>query len=83
MKIKSFVCAAIFVTVLLLGLNYLYSVFNWKDTSGDYFSSLDQLHAMDEDIVDVAFFGPSTVYCALNPAVIWMDSGIASFNAAI
>ncbi len=83
MKIKRFLGAVIFLSILSLGLYFLYPVFAWKDTSGDYFSSLSQLQAMDDDTVDVAFFGPSSVYCAVNPAVIWQDAGIASFNASI
>lgn len=83
MKIKRFLGTALFLVILALGLWLLYPVFAWKDTSGDYFSSLSQLHSMEKETVDVAFFGPSAVYCAVNPAVIWQDAGIASFNAAI
>ncbi len=83
MKIKSFLSAFIFLTILLFGLCFLYRIFAWKDTSGDYFSSLEQARDLEKDMTDVVFFGPSAVYCAVNPAVIWQDSGISSFNAAI
>lgn len=75
--------AAAFILFFLCGSGLLYRVFSWKDTSGDYYSSTDQLYSMKKNTVDVAFFGPSSYYASLNPAVFWEQDGIASFNAAV
>ena len=75
----------LFILLLLFGVGLLgiYKVFNWKDTSGDYYSSMEQMYNLPKEVIDVAFFGPSVVYCGINPAVLWEEAGIASFNAAI
>ena len=73
----------VFLLLLTLGAVGIYNVFKWKDTSGAYFSSMDQMYSLPKNVADVAFFGPSTVYSDFNPAVFWEESGIASFNAGI
>ena len=59
-----------FLILFFCGLSLLYRVFSWKDTSGDYFSSVNQFYSMNHNVVDVAFFGPSTTYSSINPAVL-------------
>ena len=81
--IKHIIQGLIFLLLFGVGLLGLYKVFNWKDTSGDYLSSMEQMYNLPNDVIDVAFFGPSVVYCGINPAVLWDEAGIASFNAAI
>jgi len=73
----------IFLILLMIGLHLLYRIFFWKDTSGLYYSSTEQLYSMEKDVVDVAFFGPSTIYTSINPAIFWEKDGIAVFNAAV
>ena len=82
-KLKKFLSAGAFLLFFLCGLILLYHIFSWKDTSGDYFSSVNQMYSMKKNTVDVSFFGPSSYYTALNLAVFWEDCGIASFNAAV
>ena len=72
-----------FLILFFCGLSLLYRVFSWKDTSGDYFSSVNQMYGLNKNTVDVAFFGPSTTYSGLNPAIFWENNGIAAFNAAV
>ena len=72
-----------FLILFFCGLSLLYRVFSWKDTSGDYYSSVNQFYGMQRDVVDVAFFGPSTTYSSINPAILWQDHGIAAFNIAV
>ena len=59
-----------------------YRVFSWKDTSGDYLSSMQQLYHTPENTMDVVFVGSSHCYCTLYPALLWERSGIAAFDAA-
>ena len=82
-KLKGILAALIFLLFFFCGLGILYQIFSWKDTSGDYYSSINQMYSMKPDVVDVAFFGPSAYYSSLNPAVFWEGNGIASFNAAV
>ncbi|MCR5458302.1 MAG: hypothetical protein K6F51_00230 [Acetatifactor sp.] len=72
-----------FLILFFCGLSLLYRVFSWKDTSGDYFSSVNQFYSMKHNVVDVAFFGPSTTYSSINPAIFWENCGIAAFNNAV
>lgn len=59
-----------------------YQVYAWKDTSGDYLSSTQQLYHTPENTIDVAFAGSSHCYCTIYPAYLWEKSGIAAFDAA-
>ena len=82
-SVKCILRAVIFLLFLSLGAAGIYNVIRWKDTSAPYFSSMDQMYDLPAEIIDVAFFGPSTMFSGANPAVFWEESGIASFNAAI
>ncbi len=81
--IKHIVGTVAFLLLLSLGAVGIYNVLKWKDTSGDYFSSMEVLYDLPENCVDVAFFGPSVMYCGVNPAILWEEKGIAAFNAGI
>ncbi len=81
--IKDIVGTVIFLLLLSLGAAGLYNVFKWKDTSGDYFSSMELMYDLPDNISDVACFGSSIVYCGINPAIFWEEDGIACYNAAI
>ena len=80
---KKIASVILFLLLLAGGFVLLYGIFSWKDTSGDYFSSADQAYALNDHVVDVAFFGPSVIYASFNPAILWEQRGIASFNAAV
>lgn len=83
MRLKIAVKVIAFCTILLLFINRLYDVFSWKDTAGFYYSSMNTLYEMEEDLVDVLFLGSSRCYCSINNAVLWEEQGISSFNLAI
>ncbi len=76
-KIVSF----ILITILILGLSY--QILSWKDTTGDYVSSIEQLKSTPNDTIDVVFVGSSHVYCGFAPHALWNNTGIASFDLAI
>lgn len=81
--IKRIVLSLIFLLLLSLGAAGIYNVFRWKDTSGDYFSTVELMYDLPDNSVDVAFFGPSVMYCGVNPAVLWEEKGIAAYNMGI
>lgn len=83
MKVKIFVKVTAFCLILFLFLNHIYDVFSWKDTAGDYYSSVDNLYELDEDLVDVVFAGTSRCYCSINNAMLWDDFGISSFSMSV
>ena len=78
-------CIRILVFLLLLGfvLHRAYQVLSWKDTTGDYLSSLSQLYHTPEDTMDVVFMGSSHCYCGVYPAFLWRDNGIAAFDMSV
>ena len=59
--VKRILQVLIFLLFLSLGAAGIYNVFKWKDTSGDYFSSAEQMYNLPKDTIEVAFFGPSVV----------------------
>ena len=83
MKIKNAAKIVIFCILFLFLLNRIYDIFSWKDTAGDYYSSMDSFYDLEKDMVDVLFLGSSHVYCSVIPAQLWEDYGMASFNMAI
>ncbi len=83
MRLKRLACSILFCGIFLLLSAKVYDVLSWKDTAGDYYSSMDTFHALDEDLVDVLFLGSSRCYCAVNNAMLWEDYGICSMNLAI
>ena len=78
-------CIRILVFLLLLGLvlHRAYQVLSWKDTTGDYLSSLTQLYHTPENAMDVVFMGSSHCYCGVYPAFLWRDRGIAAFDMSV
>lgn len=83
MKIKNAAKIVIFCILFLFLLNRIYDIFSWKDTAGDYYSSMETFYDLEKDTVDVLFLGSSHCYCSVIPAKLWEDYGMASFNMAI
>lgn len=83
MRIKKIVKAVTFCVILALFLNHIYQIFSWKDTAGEYYSTVDSFYELDEDLVDVLFLGSSRCYCSINNAVLWEEQGISSFSFSI
>lgn len=77
---KSAVRCIAFLAVLLFLIVRTYDVLSWKDTLGDYLSSVNQLYATEDDMMDVVFTGSSHTYCSISPALLWGENGIAAFN---
>ena len=83
MKTKRIIKVVAFCLILFLFLNHIYDVFSWKDTAGDYYSTVDSLYKLEDDLVDVMFMGSSKCYVNINNALLWDEHGIASFNMSI
>ena len=78
-----FVKCVCFFTLLGLTVSCVYNVLRWKDTTGEYQSSVDQLYATPEDLIDVVFVGSSHCYFGIHPAILWKEYGIAAFDMAV
>lgn len=77
---KSAVRGIAFVTLVVFLIVRCYEVLSWKDTLGDYLSSTQQLYATEENRMDVLVVGSSHAYCSFSPAILWNETGVASFN---
>lgn len=83
MLAKRIAKTVVFCAVLLFLINRVYGVLAWKDTAGDYDSSVNSFYDLDENVVDVLFMGSSHCYGSIVNAMLWEEYGIASFNIAI
>lgn len=75
-------CVCFFILLGLIVLS-VYDVLKWKDTTGEYLSSVEQLYATPEDLIDVVFVGSSHCYCGIHPAILWKEYGIAAFDMSV
>ncbi|MBQ9866063.1 MAG: hypothetical protein IJM34_03505 [Lachnospiraceae bacterium] len=72
-----------FIAICFVWLSGVYEVLRWKDTQGDYISSVTELKNTPDDTVDVVFVGSSHVYAGIYPSYLWSDWGISAFNLSI
>lgn len=73
----------LFTLLAALMLTGVYRVIRWKDTTGNYISSYDELYHTPKNTIDVAFLGSSHCYAGIYPAVMWEDRGVTSFDMAV
>ena len=69
--IKNAIRAIAFILILaicLLGVNHVLT------------PKKNPFYSVEPNTMDVLFFGTSMAYCTFNPAVLWNDQGIASYN---
>ncbi|MCD7863918.1 MAG: hypothetical protein LUG61_10550 [Lachnospiraceae bacterium] len=76
---KKWIRGLAFAVILALLIGRTYQILSWKDTYGDYRSSIQQLYHTGNDLMDVVFVGTSHVFDAVNPAVLWEEYGISGF----
>lgn len=72
-----------FCLIGILLLQRLYQIFSWKDTAGDYRSSMETFYRLDRNSVDVLFLGSSHCYCSVDIANLWENYGIAAYSLSI
>lgn len=82
-KLLSLIRVISFILILTLIISGIYKVLSWKDTSGDYLSSVEQLYSTEDNLIDVAFVGSSHVYNGVYPSILWSEHGISAFDIAI
>lgn len=80
---KNAVKAVSFLFIMVLTLNGIYRILSWKDTAGNYISSVESMYATEDELIDVLFLGSSHCYASVNNAVLWDAYGMASFSLAI
>lgn len=78
--LKNAIRCIAFLCLLFFLIVRTYDVLSWKDTLGDYVSSVEQLYSTEDDMIDVVFTGSSHTYCSIAPAILWNEAGIAAFN---
>lgn len=83
MRVGNVVKAALFCMAALTIYLYLYRVLSWKDTGGDYLSTMETFYGLDDDVVDVLFLGNSHSYCSVNSAILWERYGMAAYSLSI
>lgn len=81
MKVAKRVIAVVLFTALLVatmgGVNWL---FQMKDVDGCY--PVQMFYKQEKNTVDVLCLGSSHTYTNINPAVLWDEYGMASYNLA-
>ncbi len=83
MNLRRAAKAVLFCGIAVLLYLYLYRVFSWKDTGGDYKTVMDTFYSLEDNVVDVAFLGSSHCYCSVITAVLWEQYGIAAGSLSI
>lgn len=73
----------VFCLIGIMLLQRLGQIFSWKDTAGDYRSSVETFYGLDRNSVDVLFLGSSHCYCSVDVANLWENHGIAAYSLAI
>ena len=73
-KITSFL-----IIICLIG-KCLYNMFSWKDTTSTNINTWQHYYATENNTMDVIFYGNSHCYCTINPAILWNEYEIASFD---
>ncbi len=81
--LKNIIAVIVFAVLVFFCIMGVYRILKWKDTTGDYISSVEQLSATSNDLMDVVFVGSSHCYCDVNPAFFWEDMGISVFDMAV
>lgn len=77
---KKMIKAVAFLLLTALLLCRLNEVFRLKRADG--IRPMEIFYEQEEDSIDVIFYGSSHVYSDVNPAVLWREAGIASFDLA-
>lgn len=80
---KNTIKITIFLFIAGLLISGTYKILSWKDTTGGYLSSTQQLYATGDNLIDVVFMGSSHCYCSINPSILWDTYGISAFDMAV
>lgn len=67
-----------FLLIMAILLSMFTRLFSIKYKDGTLF--MEKYYELPEDSLDVLGLGTSHTYCAINPAVLWDEKGIAAYN---
>lgn len=82
-NVKKIILFFAFTSLLFIAVFFSYKIVKWKDTTGNYCSSIEQLYNTDDNLIDVVFVGSSQVYCDVYPCFLWEKAGISSFDMSV
>lgn len=77
---KRIIKAAAFLILAALLLQQLNRILSLKQEDG--ILPMEIFYKQERDSIDVIFYGSSHTYSDINPAVLWKEKGIASFDLA-
>lgn len=77
---KNIIKAVAFLLLALLLLSQLNGILRLKRADG--IRAMEIFYEQEKDSIDVIFYGSSHVYSDINPAILWRESGIASYDLA-
>lgn len=77
MRKRIFSAAGIFLGLVLLG-----GLSRVLEANYDGNQAFAGFYALDEQTVDVMFYGSSHIYSGVNPATLWAEFGISAYNLA-
>lgn len=75
---KKIICTVSFLLIFIMIMFRVHDIFSYKYSDGIY--SLTSFYDLPKDSVDVLVLGSSHAFAGINPAVLWEDKGIASFD---
>lgn len=78
--IKRAVSVVSFIAILCLVLYRVYEIVSWKDTEGDYSSTMTGLYSTPKDTMELVFVGSSHCYGGIDTEYFWSNYGIPAFN---
>ena len=78
--LKRAISVIAFIAILCLVLNRVYEIVSWKDTEGDYVSTMKELYSTPEDTMELVFVGSSHCYGGIDTEYFWSNYGIPAFN---
>ncbi len=77
---KKIIKSTVFLLLAALLLGRLNTIFRLKQEDG--ILPMEIFYEQERDSIDVIFYGSSHTYSDINPAVLWREAGIASFDLA-
>ncbi len=80
---KKIIKVILFCLIFIILFCEVYRILSWKDTAGDYYSSMNSFYELEDNTVDVLFLGSSHCYCSINNSILWDTYGMSSFSLAI
>lgn len=82
-RITRIISVTVFIFLFSTCFFLTYRMLEWKDTYGNYLSSVKEMYATPKDTMELVFMGSSHTYGGVDPNFFWTEYGIPAFNMAI